>query len=216
MGLRFLVLVALFSVPSFTQNTAPLVQVDFYVMSKCPYAAGYVTDFMQSVFQAEGVADIINLTMNYIAAVDSLEPSGFYSLHGQSEVWGDITELCIQHLVGLSNYVWFDYVNCVDQNFTEIPDNTQACASQNGINYKNIEGCVQSTVGINYMYQTINVTDSLGWNPQPGSPTVYINHNCVYGFSPCQNLDPSTNAVLRYICKKYTGQKPKGCSSVLE
>ena len=78
---------------------------------------------------------------------------------------------------------------------------------------------------------SINRTNSLGWNPRPGSPTVYVNGNCIYGYPPCQALDPTTSKnkkkfanlipkffldqVLQFICQQYTGTKPAACSSVL-
>jgi len=157
---------------------------------------------------------------SFLAKIDNQQPSGFDSKHGQTEVWGDITELCIMHLISQeksttkkSYLTWWNYVICVDNNYTEIPDNTQACAQQVGLDYKAIESCVHSNLGKQLMILSINRTDARGWNPGPGSPTVYVNDQCIYGFPPCQALDPSTNVVKQFICNLYTGTKPSGCSN---
>jgi hypothetical protein len=67
-------------------DDAPLVPIMFFVESKCPYFQEYILDFQRTVVQAPGVAAIIEVSMSYIAQVDSSQPSGFWSQHGQSEV----------------------------------------------------------------------------------------------------------------------------------
>jgi len=202
-------LVVSLAIISIAFGAAPKVRVDFFVMSKCPDAAEYVTDFYESVVLATGVADIMEMTMNYIATVDPQQPSGFDSKHGQTEVWGDIYELCVENMY---NETWFDFSYCMYSNYDNIPTVSQNCAASLGMNFANVKQCVSSNLGKQLMTQSINVTDSLGWNPRPGSPTVYANNQCIYGYPPCQSLDPSSDAVVQFICGLYTGTKPPGCS----
>eukprot|EP01100_Stratorugosa_tubuloviscum_P013768 TRINITY_DN708_c0_g1_i1.p1 TRINITY_DN708_c0_g1~~TRINITY_DN708_c0_g1_i1.p1 ORF type:complete len:222 (-),score=77.20 TRINITY_DN708_c0_g1_i1:118-783(-) len=191
--------------------SAPLVPVDFYVMSKCPYASDYVLDFQQNVLNYEGLPGIVNITMNYVATVDPTQPSGFDSKHGQSEVWGDINELCVMNET--SNWSgWWQYVYCMFQTYNLIPDNSNSCAAQTNFNYNTIQSCVNGNLGSKLLTNSIDVTNSLGWDPRPGSPTVYVNGQCIYGYSPCKVLDPSTSSVRKYICGQYTGPLPAGCN----
>jgi len=112
---------------------------------------------------------------------------------------------------------WFAFVACQDNNFSDIPDYASECAQQVGLDWNSISNCVSNQPKVDaLMYATINRTNSLGWNPRPGSPTVYVGGNCVYGYSPCKELDPTTNQVRNYICKLYQGPKPQNCTSIKE
>jgi len=189
-------------------QTATLVPVNFYVMSKCPYAAFLVDQFNQNTMSAQGISGIINITFNFIAAVDSTQPTGFYSKHGQSEVQGDFYELCVNSVAPLG--LW-NFVVCADQDRTSIPNNMQACGQQGGINWNRVQVCY-NTDSTPLLKASIRQTDSLGITT---SPTLFINGQCVYGgLSSCTNLDPSSNMMLQAICSAWTGIKPKGCSSL--
>jgi len=190
---------------------APKVEVDMYLTSKSPDAAQYIYYFQESVLGYTGLPDIIQLTMNYIAVVDASQPSGFDSRHGQTEVWGDITELCVMNLVP-ENYTWWDFVFCMSTDYSDIPDNSQHCAEKVGVSVHSVTSCIQTHLGKNLMLRSINITDSLNWNPRPTSPTVYINGVCEYGWNPCNQLDPRGHEVRDYICNQYTGTPPDGCN----
>eukprot|EP01115_Flamella_aegyptia_P003250 TRINITY_DN15398_c0_g1_i1.p1 TRINITY_DN15398_c0_g1~~TRINITY_DN15398_c0_g1_i1.p1 ORF type:complete len:225 (+),score=67.05 TRINITY_DN15398_c0_g1_i1:16-690(+) len=202
-------LVCLIALCCLVNGDTPKVQINMYVMSKCPYAAQYVGGLQQNVLSFPGLSDIVNITMDYIATVDPTQPLGFSSKHGPTEVQGDLIEECVQNL---SND-WFSVVVCADNDYDSIPNNLQTCIQKAGINYDAVNTCYQSTKSKTLLTASITRTDSLGWNPRPGSPTVYINGQCVYGYPPCTNLDPTTNQVLQYICQQYTGTKPAACSS---
>jgi len=187
----------------------PLVQVDTYMMSKCPYATMWVNDFQKSVLSKTGLKDIVNVTMNYIAKVDSSQETGFYSLHGQTEVYGDFYELCVANDFAQSWSDWWTFVYCLDRDYSSIPTNAASCAQQQKIDLDKLKSCVNGDRAKDLMITSINITDSLGWNPRPGSPTVYINKKCVSGYDPCDNL--TGNQLLKGVCNAYTGPKPAGC-----
>jgi hypothetical protein len=190
---------------------APPVLVDFYVMSKCPYATDFELDFQKHVLSYSGLPQITNLRVNFIASVDPSQPSGFDSMHGQTEVWGDINELCAYNLSNPSpnNYKWYNFLLCLDQNGDEIPDNAEDCANQVGLDYSTIQNCVNSDLGKALMTESIAKTDHFGVDE---SPTIYINNQfyCVWTGSPCkaQTLDDFRTA----ICQVYTGTQPAGCN----
>mmetsp|Transcript_24976 Transcript_24976/g.34976 ORF Transcript_24976/g.34976 Transcript_24976/m.34976 type:complete len:220 (-) Transcript_24976:73-732(-) len=201
---------------SFGQS-APPVQVSFFVMSKCPNAAEYITSFEKTVMQADGLPEILNITMNYIASVNSSYATGFYSKHGQTEVLGDEDELCVMSITqptpSDSYITWWNFILCMFSDYADVPQNTQSCCDEVQVSYPQTQVCVMNQ-GDKLLTQSIKVTDSLGWPaPGPGSPTVYVDGSCIYGFPPCQAYDPSTTSVLNYICNAYTGTKPAGCNT---
>ncbi len=74
----------------------------------------------------KSVGSIMELKTHYIAEVNSSEPSGlgspsslnlpasllgFDCMHGQSECWGNIQQLCARHFYNTS-YKWYDFITC--------------------------------------------------------------------------------------------------------
>jgi len=147
--------------------------------------------------------------MDYIATVDPSQPSGFDCMHGQSECVGDITELCVQMLTKNNWQQWFQLVQCADQNYGNIPTNLDTCAQQLGLDVNQIHACAKGSIGKALMMASINRTNSLP-NQPIGSPTIYINGACDYGFYPCNNL--SGPQWLDAVCAAYTGPLPPACS----
>eukprot|EP01118_Nematostelium_gracile_P017018 TRINITY_DN7153_c0_g1_i1.p1 TRINITY_DN7153_c0_g1~~TRINITY_DN7153_c0_g1_i1.p1 ORF type:complete len:215 (+),score=30.62 TRINITY_DN7153_c0_g1_i1:103-747(+) len=194
----------------------PRVEVDFYVMSKCPYASQFVTSFYETVYSMPGLPSIMDITMNYIASVDPTQPSGFSSKHGPTEVQGDLLELCSMHVPAPNRLSWFELVNCAYNNYTSVPQILQPCSKSVGIDFSKLQACAPTAIAKQYMITSINATNSLGWNPTL-SPTVYVNKQCIYGPAdpPCSELDPTSNQVLQLICSLYAGPQPQGCSSDL-
>lgn len=183
------------------------VDVQFYVMSKCPFAAALTQNFHDNVYTSAGLPGIMNITYNYIAQVCSDQPTGFCSKHGQDEVTGDWIELCVNQL---NHNQLFPFIYCSDQNYGSIPTNMPTCASQLNIPYPPVQSCV-TTSGKALLVSSIAATNKLGIQY---SPNLFINGQCVYGsLSTCTNLDPTTNMIRAAICQAYTGQKPAGCSA---
>eukprot|EP01130_Rhizamoeba_saxonica_P002551 TRINITY_DN12337_c0_g1_i1.p1 TRINITY_DN12337_c0_g1~~TRINITY_DN12337_c0_g1_i1.p1 ORF type:complete len:227 (+),score=37.01 TRINITY_DN12337_c0_g1_i1:2-682(+) len=210
--LKLILLVTLLPVIYGQMNDAPLVQIQTYVMSKCPYASQWVEDFQNSVLSKEGLPLIINFTMDFIANVDNSEPTGFYSKHGQTEVQGDFNILCAQKLVSNKWTSYYPFVDCLEQQYTAIPQNVQECARKHNLDYGSIKTCVSSSDAHHLMVDSIKRTESLDWNPRPGSPTVYVDGKCVSGFNPCPDPAISGADLLHIVCDSYTGTKPSGCN----
>eukprot|EP01123_Difflugia_compressa_P004494 TRINITY_DN15926_c0_g1_i1.p1 TRINITY_DN15926_c0_g1~~TRINITY_DN15926_c0_g1_i1.p1 ORF type:complete len:207 (-),score=22.04 TRINITY_DN15926_c0_g1_i1:28-648(-) len=190
-------------------NSQP-VSVEFYVMSKCPYAYALVGQFNTNVMSFTGISSITNVTFNYIAAVDSTQPTGFYSKHGQDEVRGDFYELCVEKNYPAS--LW-DFIYCNDYDFggySNIPNDVQSCAQKTQISWATLSSCYASDSS-SLLKASIVKTNAAG---AAYSPTLFIGGQCVYGGLPsCSNLDPTSNAMRLLICQLWTGVKPAGCSS---
>jgi len=201
------ILVSLWSISAETLDPTP-VPVEFYVMSKCPYARALVGQFNTNVWNSAGLPQIANVSFNYIANVDSTQPTGFYSKHGQDEVRGDFYELCVQAYYAGD---LFPFVYCNDFDFggyANIPQDVQSCAAKTNVPWDALSECY-TKYGASLLTSSIKKTNAAGASY---SPTLFIGGNCVYGaMSTCSNLDPTSNALKVLICKLWTGTKPQGC-----
>eukprot|EP01124_Arcella_intermedia_P030196 TRINITY_DN654_c0_g1_i1.p1 TRINITY_DN654_c0_g1~~TRINITY_DN654_c0_g1_i1.p1 ORF type:complete len:213 (+),score=9.50 TRINITY_DN654_c0_g1_i1:99-737(+) len=188
---------------------ASLVPVEFFVMSKCPYAQSLVGQFNTNVMALAGLPSITNITFNFIASVDSTQPTGFFSKHGQDEVRGDFYELCVQDIA--PDKLW-DFVYCNDYDFggyANIPGDVQSCATQTKVPQDALANCYKSN-GSSLLKTSISITNGVG---AQYSPTLFIGGQCVYGgLDSCTNLDPTTDAMKVLICQLWTGTKPSGCN----
>lgn len=197
----------LFCALIFSLKAQPLVPVQFYGMSKCPYAAMMVGYFDQNTM-LPGIAGITNITFDYIAQIDPNSPSGFDSKHGPSEVQGDLYEVCVEYLYPSA---FWAFLVCADNNYNSIPDNLNSCASTLNINPAKISACVKGLSSA-LLTTSIKKTDALGIT---NSPTVFIAGQCVYGsLTSCTNMDPQSDMMLQAICAAYTGKKPASCSQL--
>eukprot|EP01121_Diplochlamys_sp_Union-15-3_P017477 TRINITY_DN6159_c0_g1_i1.p1 TRINITY_DN6159_c0_g1~~TRINITY_DN6159_c0_g1_i1.p1 ORF type:complete len:217 (-),score=32.87 TRINITY_DN6159_c0_g1_i1:72-689(-) len=185
------------------------VRVDFFVMSKCPFAADFEIGFDKHVLQHTGLPSIIDLHVNFIASVNPDSPLGFNSLHGPTEVSGDLIEICAYNLTSSKNSSWWDFYLCLDNQYPSIPTNAQACAQKTGISWEEVNKCENSALGKQLLTKSIQFTDSLNVNE---SPTIYINNKfyCIWTGSPCKanTLDDFRTE----ICREYQGPKPAGCA----
>jgi len=156
-----------------------------------------------------GLPDIIAFTFNYIATIDGTQPTGFSSKHGQDEVRGDFYELCVERI---NREKLWDFVYCNNFDFggyTNIPNDVQSCATQTGVSWTDLSSCYTS-YSTPLLDASIDATNAAG---AQFSPTVFVQNQCIYGgLASCTNLDPTTADIRNYICSKYNGTKPSGCT----
>eukprot|EP00741_Cyanophora_paradoxa_P006119 tig00000944_g5934.t1 len=69
---------------------------------------------------------IAELQVDYILQRDESAPLGFASKHGETEVLGDVVELCAQSV--MEPAVFYQFLRCLDANLAAIPSNADACA----------------------------------------------------------------------------------------
>eukprot|EP01129_Flabellula_baltica_P010636 TRINITY_DN4511_c0_g1_i1.p1 TRINITY_DN4511_c0_g1~~TRINITY_DN4511_c0_g1_i1.p1 ORF type:complete len:209 (-),score=26.22 TRINITY_DN4511_c0_g1_i1:46-672(-) len=187
--------------------SAPLVEVNLYAMSKCPDASSWEDQFYP-LFQL-GLNNITHLTIDFIATVDNSEPTGFKSLHGESEVIGDFYSLCAFHYYQ-QNYLWYKYVHCLNKEIRNIPNNAQSCAMSCGLDHGLLNSCVHSDLAKTLMRDSIQRTNqrNITW-----SPTIFINGEeyCKWHMSDCKAGNNIANFITA-ICGAYTGsQRPSIC-----
>jgi len=180
-----------------------LVRVDLFVMAKCPDA--YTCETVYAPVIAK-VGSIVDLHLDYIAEVDPNSQTGFDCMHGEDECVGDIQQLCAYSHYQ-SNYTWWNFVLCEDQDQDNIPYNGEDCCSQSDMDYNVINNCATGSEGVTLMTNSINYTNSK--NVQV-SCTIYISDQefCVHNgdWEDCKTHD--LGGIIEYICSQYTGTNP--------
>lgn len=171
------------------------VDLDLYVMSKCPYGieVEQTIEPLLSKFR-----DSLNLNINFIASESS---GNFNSLHGQTEVDGDIIQLCTMKY---NPDIYFNLISCMNDNPSEIPLNWEGCAQKNNININKIKTCFSSYEGKNLLSESIKKSDNIG---AQGSPTIYLNNKQYTGAR-------DTLSFTRAICSNLNNHPE--CSSIPE
>jgi len=171
------------------------VKLDFYVMSKCPYGVQVLIAVAPVLKQ---LGSSVDFSANYIA--DDNGDETFSSLHGDTEVQGDIAGLCAKKYAPTK---YMDVVECMSKDVGNIPANWQSCAQQAGVDVQSIKTCYEGAEGKNLLSASIVKTNSVG---ATGSPTIYLNGQSYNG-------GRATNDFLRAICSAFN-TKPDVCKNL--
>ncbi|MEM4260377.1 MAG: thioredoxin domain-containing protein [Candidatus Woesearchaeota archaeon] len=183
-------------------------QIDFFVMSYCPYGN-------QAEEGIEGAYQILKdkaifipryvIYSNYGGGSSNycIDSGKYCSMHGIQELNQDIRELCVYNNDGID--AWFKFAlamntKCNAQNADTCWENV---AKDLGLDTVKIKNC-QETQGISLSKQQKELNDVLDVS---GSPTIFIN-----GESYSGGRAPSD--FLAAICAKFD-QKPIECNSVV-
>jgi hypothetical protein len=187
------------------------VQVDFFVMARCPDAQFCEQNFAEGI---QAVASIIDLNLNYIANVSST--GAFTCRHGPDECTGDMQQLCVRESLDgaaapTGEPLFFDFALCQSQTRYNIPANGEACnqQAQTGLDWNVVETCVNGTLGAKLLDASIarmvpGTNDSISCT---------INLNTEFW---CQHNDDwfgctegtTTQAFVAAVCERYTGSSP--------
>lgn len=139
------------------------VELDFYVMSQCPYGT-QVEDAIKPVLDELG--DNIDFEINFIA---SETDTGFASLHGQPEVDGNILHLCAQkHFPD----TFMDFIVCQNKKMQDLVGTIDKCAETAGIDAAKLRECSEGDEGTELLKESIAKSMAV---QASGSPTIYVN-----------------------------------------
>jgi hypothetical protein len=201
-------LVLLFSVVAFQLVAADgKAQVEFFVMSKCPDVQNFYKKIVSNLYT--NLNDIMNITVNFIAKVDATQKYGFKSLHGVTEVEGDLIEVCTQKYYPQAN-AFLKLHLCLNPTMPYIPRNVKDCVEQIGFDLAKIQTCAFGEEGKALLTQSIQETEAkaVKW-----SPTMYLSGQKYCEFGGGGDCKPSTlNDFIRDICNAATiASKPVIC-----
>lgn len=193
MGLqRFLPLLLAFAV------AYSKVDVDFFVMPKCPDAKECEEVFLP-LLQHSGIPDL-NINVHMIGDTNATT-SKFICRHGNSECTGGIAQLCAQKYYPGERMLWADLIACMNNDQTSIPSNIKHCSEQLHLDYKQLYTCTMGEEGTELMRKSIAYTHSKGVLLSctihvAGAPYCTIDDST---WKECRSLNP--RHLLKEICQ---------------
>jgi len=182
-------------------DTAPVkaasVNVDMYIMSKCPYGV-QVVDGFAPVLKTLGPDVALNL--HYIGTED--DSGKLVSMHGEEEVAGDKIQLCAAKVAPQKHMAMLE---CMNRNWQKIPAGWEDCAKSAGIDAKALGACVDGDEGKKLLSESFAKAKEAG---AQGSPTIKINGEEYQGGRGPRDF-------TKYICDKF-GEKEgiKACADL--
>ena len=173
--------------------TGEKTKVEFYVMSKCPYGTQVENAFAPVL---EQMGDAVDFQLNYI--VKESAPGTFESLHGDTEVTGDIAQLCAK-----SYYPdkYFKMIVCQNKDAANMATNWKQCAQDLGMDTAKLQKCLDTDEGKGLLRTSMQRTMARG---ATGSPTMYFNDVSYQGARDAASFQ-------REICKS---SKSSACTSI--
>ena len=195
-GLLLVLMVGVY-ITSKMENKARAGKIDFdiYVMSQCPYGIQAESMVMKSM---DGFEDYINFNVEYIASLNA--DGSFNSLHGESEVEGNIYQLCVKKY-NPENF--WPYLECQNKNYQDLKSSFESCANQVGIGFETIKNCAGGEEGTELLKISLAKAQELNVS---GSPTFYLKGEKYTG--------PRTEiAIQRELCKVLEN-KPSKCKKL--
>lgn len=139
------------------------VDVEFYVMSQCPYG----TQVENAVNPAlEKLGSAVDFKLNYIAS--ELPDGSFNSLHGEPEAQGDIVQLCAAKY---EPEKYMGMIVCMNEDARSIPGNWESCSEKLGLDTASIKSCYEGDEGKGLLSESAKASQAKGAS---GSPTIYI------------------------------------------
>lgn len=173
------------------------VNFDTYVMSQCPYGSQAEAVIYEAM---KGFEDFVNFNIEYIA--DKNADGTFNSLHGQTEVEGNIYQLCVKKYK--ADGFW-DYLNCQNKNYRDLKSSFESCATEVSADFNQIKTCAEGDEGKTLLEESLNKAKTLN---VAGSPTFYLNDKQYNG-------QRTKVALQRAWCEELNND-PKVCDSLPE
>ncbi len=169
-------------------------KVELYIMSQCPYGVLAMEAMLPAI---EKLGSAVELDLGYIGRV---KPDGSLdSMHGESEVEGDILQLCAGK-AGMPQQ--FKFIACQNENWRSIPKDWEKCAGEAGIEVEMMKKCKDGE-GKKLLSESFERANKAG---AMGSPTIKLNGEPYKGGRKTQDF-------MREICK-VMGDAPKACKDI--
>ncbi|MFA6448504.1 MAG: hypothetical protein WCX65_03465 [bacterium] len=173
-------------------------QLDFFIMSYCPYGVRFVDGALTEMINKLG--DTVEWTPYFI--LDRDESGKLASMHGQKEVDEDLRMICIREKFGRKK--WLSYAGCFSREVFSKPQggkDWKECALAVDINPDEIDKCMATEAN---KFAEKDMAQSQTYNAN-GSPTAVYNCNKqIVGAIPFEQIKAQ-------VCKLIPGEKPAAC-----
>lgn len=171
--------------------------LEMFVMSQCPYGV-QVEKAITPV--KEQLGDAFELKIDFIGKG---EPGAFTSMHGPSEVRGDIAQLCVN---AKAPDKLLPVLSCMNENMKTVDTSWKDCAANNGVDAAAVEACVNGDEGQQLLAASFKRAQE---RKATGSPTMFLD-------GVKYSKGRTTNDFLREICSTYGDDKPQVCKDIPE
>ena len=169
--------------------------LEMYVMSQCPYGV-QVVNAIAPVKAQLGAG--LNLKIGYIGGGSA---GSFTSLHGPSEVKGDIAQLCAaKHAPDK----YLPLIVCQNKNPRAVDTNWKECAAEAGVDATVLETCINGDEGQQLLAASFAESQQKG---AQGSPTMLLNGKPYEGGRKARDF-------LKAACQATTGEQPQACKDI--
>jgi hypothetical protein len=169
-------------------------KLEFFVMSKCPYGVQVEKAIAPVLDKLGGNVDF------HVAYIGQKQGEQLSSMHGPTEVTGDIAQLCARD-VAPDKYT--KLIECQDNDPSHVDTNWESCSSKVGIDTDAIKACM-SGKGSQLLAASFAEAQQRG---ATGSPTIYLNGKPYEG-------GRKTHDFMRAICNSFDGAKPSECQNI--
>ncbi len=142
--------------------------------------------------------DRVNFKTEYIGKFT--KDGGLESMHGNSEITGDIVQLCAQAHAP----TWRDFVECQAADYKNVDTNWRSCAASSGVDLRPLELCAAGDEGVRLLVASFDRSKAMG---AKGSPTLFIGGR-KYDKPRLQS------AMVRTICEGIVDSPPTACTTL--
>lgn len=172
------------------------VPVELFVMSQCPYGVEAEEAFIPAV---KALGGTITFRLDFIG--DDIEGEGLVSMHGDSEVTGNLLQVCALQADPVRA---LDLISCMNRDFTQIPENFAGCADELKLDAAALLKCADGDAGRDLLRASFARAEERGAD---GSPTLLIAGQPYTG--------PRTrDGMMRAVCQAFEGTRPSLCDAV--
>lgn len=185
-----------YPVPDKPAKNPGAVPVELYVMSQCPYGVQAVNGIKPAI---EKLGADVDLSIEFIGD----EKGGkLTSMHGESEVKGNIAQLCAAKYAPDK---YLQVIECQNEDMRSVATNWEPCAKKVGVEVAPLKSCIEGKEGEDLLRASFKRAESRG---ATGSPTIYVGGKEYEGRR-------GEEGFLRGICAAHKGPNtPEACASL--
>ena len=172
------------------------VPVELYIMSQCPYGVEAINGIKPVI---EKFGPDVDLKVDYIGQE---EGGNLTAMHGESEVKGNIAQLCaFKHIPAKA----MAFIACQNENWREVDTNWDSCGKKVEADMEVLKTCIEGSEGKSLLSASYKRAQAKGAS---GSPTIYVGGQQYSG----RRTD---DAYTRAICNGFAdGKAPEICKAL--